>query len=177
MQVAELGSKGPKEALRLVAKLSPCQCQILVAGGDGTIGWILNTAFDMKIDPMPEVCILPIGTGNDLSRVLNWGAEPPADLVPTEILRQVSLVLLFRMCFVQGVTQFYISDLRSQAAEARSVARRNTHCSAANSAQMVAQAVAIHVQLLQCRSGRAGRAQLPSGAPEPVLHVQQSYHQ
>lgn len=50
MQVSELGSKGPKEALRLVAKASPNKCQILVAGGDGTVGWILNTMFEMKID-------------------------------------------------------------------------------------------------------------------------------
>lgn len=95
MQVTELGSKGPKEALRLVAKISPRQCQILVAGGDGTIGWILNTAFEMNIKPMPEVCILPIGTGNDLSRVLNWGSEPPAELNPTEILQQVNQFVCF----------------------------------------------------------------------------------
>lgn len=96
MQVTELGSKGPKEALRLVAKISPRQCRILVAGGDGTIGWILNTAFEMDIRPMPEVCILPIGTGNDLSRVLNWGSEPPAELNPVEILQQVSNLISIR---------------------------------------------------------------------------------
>lgn len=49
LQVTELKSKGPKEALKWVAKASPTKCQILVAGGDGTVGWILNTIFEMNI--------------------------------------------------------------------------------------------------------------------------------
>lgn len=89
LQVTELKSKGPQEALRWVAKVSPHQCRILVVGGDGTVGWILNTIFDMQIEPIPEVCILPIGTGNDLSRVLNWGSEPPGSLNPIEFLYKI----------------------------------------------------------------------------------------
>lgn len=50
LQVMEMKSGGPKEALRWVAKLSPNPCRILVAGGDGTVGWILNTIFEMKIN-------------------------------------------------------------------------------------------------------------------------------
>lgn len=42
IQIFELTSAGPDEALNLMAKLSPVQCRVLVAGGDGTIGWILN---------------------------------------------------------------------------------------------------------------------------------------
>lgn len=48
LQVMEM-TGGPKEALSWVAKLSPNPCRILVAGGDGTVGWILNTIFEMKI--------------------------------------------------------------------------------------------------------------------------------
>uniref|UniRef100_A0A8D8YHW6 Diacylglycerol kinase n=3 Tax=Cacopsylla melanoneura TaxID=428564 RepID=A0A8D8YHW6_9HEMI len=49
------------------------QSLILAAGGDGTAAWILNTIHSMKMDPAPSVGIIPLGTGNDLSRVLGWG--------------------------------------------------------------------------------------------------------
>lgn len=61
-----------------------------MAGGDGTIGWILNEISRRSIQPTPEVCILPIGTGNDLSRVLNWGGVPPTVLNTSELCDKVS---------------------------------------------------------------------------------------
>ena len=89
LQVQELSIHGPEDALQWALKISPKQCRILVAGGDGTVGWILNTIFKMNINPIPEVGILPLGTGNDLSRVLGWGAEPPSTITPIEILKNV----------------------------------------------------------------------------------------
>ncbi|SPP74057.1 diacylglycerol kinase epsilon [Drosophila guanche] len=89
MQVMELGSRGPQDALQWAAKASPRPCRILVAGGDGTIGWVMNTIYALNIKPQPSVAIMPLGTGNDLSRVLGWGAEPPTTLDPVQILRNI----------------------------------------------------------------------------------------
>ena len=49
--------------------------RILVCGGDGTVSWIIHTLEEMKIAQRqyPPIAILPLGTGNDLSRILGWG--------------------------------------------------------------------------------------------------------
>lgn len=94
IQIFELSSSGPNEALSLISKIRSSACRILVAGGDGTIGWMLNEISRRNITPIPEVCILPIGTGNDLSRVLGWGGVPPPVLIPTELCDKVRSTLL-----------------------------------------------------------------------------------
>jgi len=52
--------------------------KVLVAGGDGTVAWVLNFIYDtLKPKYYPEVGLAPLGTGNDLSRVLGWGKTIP----------------------------------------------------------------------------------------------------
>ncbi|XP_053688092.1 diacylglycerol kinase epsilon [Sabethes cyaneus] len=89
LQVMELESHGPNEALQWALYAAPATSRILVAGGDGTVGWVLNTILQMNVEPQPEVAILPLGTGNDLSRVLGWGSEGPDEFDPVEYLRKI----------------------------------------------------------------------------------------
>uniref|UniRef100_A0A8C7H298 Diacylglycerol kinase n=1 Tax=Oncorhynchus kisutch TaxID=8019 RepID=A0A8C7H298_ONCKI len=68
LSVLELSVQAQLEMYRKVHNL-----RILACGGDGTVGWILSALDQLQLNPQPAVAILPLGTGNDLARTLNWG--------------------------------------------------------------------------------------------------------
>ncbi|XP_056137574.1 diacylglycerol kinase zeta-like [Lampris incognitus] len=85
-QVFDLSHGGPREGLELYAKVP--NLRILACGGDGTVGWILSVLDQLNLCPQPAVAILPLGTGNDLARTLNWGGGYTDEPV-TKILSNV----------------------------------------------------------------------------------------
>nr|CAD7588511.1 unnamed protein product [Timema genevievae] len=88
-QVVDLADRPPETALEWCSLLGGVKTTVLVAGGDGTLAWVLNAIESLKLEPVPSVAIIPLGTGNDLSRVLGWGKEYTSSIDASEVLQQV----------------------------------------------------------------------------------------
>ncbi|CAD6241355.1 GSCOCG00002681001-RA-CDS [Cotesia congregata] len=98
-QVVDLSERDPVAALEWCRLLGDKSCNVLVAGGDGTVAWLLNSIHKLRLKVLlrvewyivqvPAVAILPLGTGNDLSRVLGWGSEYDSSVEATKILQSI----------------------------------------------------------------------------------------
>ena len=89
-QVFNLDNGGPLAGLYVFRKIA--KYKILVCGGDGTVGWVLSCLDNVGQDAecsSPPMSIIPLGTGNDLARVLRWGSGYVGDEDPLDLLRFV----------------------------------------------------------------------------------------
>ncbi|MGH0162191.1 UNVERIFIED_CONTAM: hypothetical protein FKN15_042428 [Acipenser sinensis] len=93
VQVFDLSELPPIKALQLCTVLPAGSVRVLVCGGDGTVGWVLDAVDEMKIKGqeqyVPHVTILPLGTGNDLSNSLGWGAGYAGEIPVEQVLRNI----------------------------------------------------------------------------------------
>ncbi|KRX14626.1 Diacylglycerol kinase epsilon [Trichinella nelsoni] len=93
IQVCDLSRQSPKLGLELLNKIKDIsKMMVLVAGGDGTVGWVFSAIEEISWpeNRRPTVAVLPLGTGNDLSRVLGWGDGHSGIVDAAGILQQLS---------------------------------------------------------------------------------------
>ncbi|KRY87419.1 Diacylglycerol kinase theta [Trichinella pseudospiralis] len=89
-QVFDVMNGGPLVALYVFRNVP--KYKILVCGGDGTAGWVLQCLDIVGQDSVcssPPCALLPLGTGNDLARVLRWGSGYTGQEDPLQILKDI----------------------------------------------------------------------------------------
>ncbi|NXW35316.1 DGKH kinase, partial [Phaetusa simplex] len=76
-------------SLRLFQKFD--NFRILVCGGDGSVGWVLSEIDKLSLHKQAscQLGVLPLGTGNDLARVLGWGGSCDDDTQLPQILEKL----------------------------------------------------------------------------------------
>ncbi|KAL7068666.1 diacylglycerol kinase catalytic domain-containing family protein [Cryptosporidium serpentis] len=94
LQIVDLlQSKGPDEALNMFKPLAQLnRLLILVCGGDGTVRWVLDRCrviYGSEVNMLPPVATLPLGTGNDLSRILGWGVSFDGNIL--QVLKKICI--------------------------------------------------------------------------------------
>ena len=101
----DLSQGGPEPAIELYRRVPGMR--LLACGGDGTVGWVLSCLDRLEAEQpdhthpghiQAAVGVLPLGTGNDLSRSLGWGGgytdEPLSKILQS--LQQAEIINIDR---------------------------------------------------------------------------------
>uniref|UniRef100_A0A3Q4B4I1 Diacylglycerol kinase n=1 Tax=Mola mola TaxID=94237 RepID=A0A3Q4B4I1_MOLML len=111
-------NQGPHLGLRLFQKFDTFR--ILVCGGDGSVGWVLSEIDTLTLHKQCQLGVLPLGTGNDLARVLGWGSACDDDTQLPQILEKLeraSTKMLDRWSIMVYETKFPRQHSASTATE------------------------------------------------------------
>uniref|UniRef100_A0A8C9J232 Diacylglycerol kinase n=1 Tax=Panthera tigris altaica TaxID=74533 RepID=A0A8C9J232_PANTA len=113
-QVFDLMNGGPHLGLRLFQKFDTFR--ILVCGGDGSVGWVLSEIDSLNLHKQCQLGVLPLGTGNDLARVLGWGSACDDDTQLPQILEKlerVQQILFYEDSVAAHLSKILTSDQHS----------------------------------------------------------------
>ncbi|EPY73599.1 diacylglycerol kinase kappa [Camelus ferus] len=86
-QVFDLSKGGPEAGLCMFKNFA--RFRIVVCGGDGSVSWVLSLIDAFGLHEKCQLAVIPLGTGNDLARVLGWGAFWNKNKSPLNILNRV----------------------------------------------------------------------------------------
>ncbi|KAM5291029.1 diacylglycerol kinase kappa [Glossophaga mutica] len=86
-QVFDLSKGGPEAGLSMFKNFA--RFRIIVCGGDGSVSWVLSLIDALELHEKCQLAVIPLGTGNDLARVLGWGAFWNKNKSPMNILNRV----------------------------------------------------------------------------------------
>lgn len=67
---------GPNRGLDERASDASFEVRIIVAGGDGTFSWVASAVETRNMSHV-RLIVIPLGSGNDMSRALGWGKKFP----------------------------------------------------------------------------------------------------
>ncbi|XP_060039556.1 diacylglycerol kinase kappa [Erinaceus europaeus] len=86
-QVFDLSKGGPEAGLCMFKNFA--RFRIVVCGGDGSVSWVFSLIDAFGLHERCQLAVIPLGTGNDLARVLGWGAFWNRNKSPLNILNRV----------------------------------------------------------------------------------------